>query len=105
MYKFANRSLNDHMVTCSRQILTVANISRVYEVILGERRIEVIDTPSTVCVSVIREHLFFEKVRARRVSQMKAQRVSVSVDNLNLIYLEGNAFLKRIVTYDETCVY
>src|SRR4051812_35453140 len=96
--------------------ITRDNIAAVHLAIGENRRISVLELSSNIGVSaesintIIHEHLVYSKVTARWVpkiltEQHKQARVSACQQHLDRFSAEGETFLERIVTGDETWVH
>ena len=96
--------------------ITHENIKGVEGLIKHDRRITIDEIAFSVGIShgsvqaIIQDHLLFRKVSARWVprllsSEQKTTRVEISQRLLNRFEEEGNAFLERILTCDETWVH
>lgn len=99
-----------------RSSLTDDNIRAIRELIEGDRRLSVEEIASEVRISIgsahtiICEHLGFRKISARWVPKLltknqKQARLEICERHLNRFRQEGEDFLRRIVTCDETWVY
>lgn len=92
------------------------NIARVQDMVLADRRITVSDVASTLRIGRAQAHhmlhdvLGYRKVSARWVPRdltpdHKSARMGISLDHLMRYAREGNEFLFRIITGDETWVH
>ena len=92
------------------------NCRAVENMVMENRRVNVQLIADTVCISfgsiktILREHLLMTEVCARWVPRMLDQkmkdcRCEASSENLKLMQLDWNLFLKRIVTGDETWIH
>ena len=123
MYEWAKRFkegrtsvVDDQRVGAPCTAVTPNNIAAVDLAIKQNRRISVQELSSNVGVSVgsidtiVHEHLLYSKVSARWVPKMlteqhKQARVSACQQLLDRFNAEGETFLERIVTGDETWVH
>ena len=92
------------------------NCRAVENMVMENHRVSVQLIADTVCISfgsiktILREHLLMTKVCARWVPRMLDQkmkdcRCEASSENLKLMQLDWNLFLKCIVTGDETWIH
>ena len=115
--KEGRTSIDDDMrAGAPRTAVTRDNIAAVDLAIKQNRRISVLELSSNIGVSIgsidtiIHEHLLYSKVSARWVPKMltedhKLARVSACQQLLDRFNAEGEVFLERIVTGDETWVH
>ena len=107
---------DDKRAGAPRTAVTRDNITAVDLAIKENRRISVLELSSNIGVSagsidtIIHEHLLYSKVTARWVPKMlteqhKQARVSACQQLLDRFSAEGETFLERIVTGDETWVH
>ena len=91
------------------------NCHAVENIVLQNRRVNVLQIADTVGIStgsvktILHEHLLMTKVCARWVprmldQKMKGCRCEISNENLKLMQLNWNLFIRRIVTGDETWI-
>ena len=97
-------------------VSTPDTVAKVEKLIKSDRRLTIDDVAETLDIShgtahnIVHEKLAFNKVSARWVPKMltddhKALRVMAARECMRRLRLEGDAFLSRIVTTDETWVY
>lgn len=97
-------------------VSTPHTIAEVEKLILSDRRItidevaEIMELSHGTVHSIVHDKLAFSKVSARWVPKMlteehKAQRLMAARECLRRFRLEGDAFLSRIITTDETWVF
>ena len=107
---------DDKRAGAPRTAVTRDNITAVDLAIKENRRISVLELSSNIDVSagsidtIIHEHLLYSNVTARWVPKMlteqhKQARVSACQQLLDRFSAEGETFLERIVTGDETWVH